>query len=309
MEADKSKYPSSLMEAIRTFSDPKVCLNVVAVAKWGSKGPVCSRCESKRLSFLETRLMWKCLDCQKQFSVKVGTIFEDSPVGLDKWLCAMWLVANCKNGVSSYEIARDLKVTQTTAWFMLHRIRYAMHTGSINKMTGTVEADETFIGGKARNMHFGKRAEKIRGRGPMGKAIVFGLLDRETGKVRASVVGTRRKQHLHSEIRENVAPGSELNTDALPSYNGLDEYTHKVVDHAEAYVDGTVHTNRLENFWSLLKRSIKGTYVSIEPFHLFRYLDEQSFRYNERKATDAERFQKVLGCVGGKRLTYAQVKG
>jgi transposase-like protein len=253
--------------------------------------------------------MWKCLDCQKQFSVKVGTIFEDSPVGLDKWLCAMWLVANCKNGVSSYEIARDLKVTQTTAWFMLHRIRYAMHTGSINKMTGTVEADETFIGGKARNMHAGKRAERIRGRGPMGKAIVFGLLDRETGRVRASVVGTRRKHHLHSEIRENVAPGAELNTDALKSYDGLDEYTHKVVDHAEAYVDGTVHTNRLENFWSLLKRSIKGTYVSIEPFHLFRYLDEQSFRFNERKATNAERFQKVLGCVGGKRLTYAQVKG
>lgn len=297
------------MEAIRTFSDPKTCLYVVAGAKWGSRGPVCPQCDSKRLSFLKTRLMWKCLDCRKQFSVKVGTIFEDSPIGLDKWLCAMWLVANCKNGVSSYEIARDLKVTQTTAWFMLHRIRYAMHTGSINKMTGTVEADETFIGGKARNMHFGKRAEKIRGRGPMGKAIVFGLLDRETGKVRASVVGTRRKHHLHNEIRKNVAPGAELNTDALPSYNGLDEYTHKVVDHAEAYVDGTVHTNRLENFWSLLKRSIKGTYVSVEPFHLFRYLDEQSFRYNERKLTDAERFQKVLGCVSGKRLTYATVKG
>jgi transposase-like protein len=174
MEAVKFSYSGSLMEAIRTFSDPNICLNVVAGAKWGSKGPVCPRpsCESKRLSFLTTRLMWKCLDCRKQFSVKVGTIFEDSPVGLDKWLCAMWLVANCKNGVSSYEIANDLKVTQTTAWFMLHRIRYAMHTGSINKMTGTVEADETFIGGKARNMHAGRREKMIRRRGPMGKAIV-----------------------------------------------------------------------------------------------------------------------------------------
>ncbi len=310
MEAVKFNYPSSLMEAVRTFSDPEVCLSVVAGAKWGTQGPACPRCELKRLSFLKTRLMWKCLDCQKQFSVKVGTIFEDSPVGLDKWLCAMWLVANCKNGVSSYEIARDLKVTQTTAWFMLHRIRYAMHTGSINKMSGTVEADETFIGGKARFMHAGERARKIRGRGPMGKAIVFGLLERETGKVRTSVVGTRRKHHLHAQIRENVAPGSELMTDALKSYDGLDsEYAHKVIDHAEAYVDGNVHTNRLENFWSLLKRSIKGTYVSVEPFHLFRYLDEQSFRYNERRSNDRERFEKVLGCIAGKRLTYARVKG
>jgi transposase-like protein len=253
--------------------------------------------------------MWTCLECRKQFSVKVGTIFEDSAVALDKWLTAMWMVGNCKNGISSYEVARHLKVTQRTAWFMLRRIRYAMHTGSIDKMTGAVEADETFIGGKARFMHAGKRAEKIQGRGPMGKAIVFGLLDRETGTVRASVVGTRRKHHLHREIRENVAPGAELNTDALKSYDGLDEYAHKVIDHAEAYVDGTVHTNGLENFWSLLKRSIKGCYVSVEPFHLFRYLDEQSFRYNERKAADVERFRKVLGSISGKRLTYARVKG
>src|SRR5579863_4471252 len=309
METVNFSYPSSLMEAVRVFSDPKICLDVVAGAKWGLRGPRCPRCESKRLSFLKTRLMWKCLDCRKQFSVKVGTIFEDSPIGLDKWLCAMWLVANCKNGVSSYEIARDLKVTQTTAWFMIHRIRYAMHTGSINKMTGTVEADETFIGGKARFMHAHKREEKIKGRGPMGKAIVFGLLERETGKVRTSVVGTRRKHHLHATIRENVEPKAALYTDALKSYDGLDEYTHKVVDHAETYVDGVVHTNRLENFWSLLKRSIKGTYVSVEPFHLFRYLDEQSFRYNERKSTDQERFQKVLGSISGKRLTYARVRG
>jgi transposase-like protein len=301
MEDVKINYPSSLMESIRTFSDPQVCLQVVAGAKWGAAGPVCPRCESKRLSFLKTRLMWKCLDCQKQFSVKVGTIFEDSPIGLDKWLCAMWMLANCKNGISSYEVARALKVTQATAWFMLQRLRHAMHTGSINKMTGTIEADESFIGAKARNMHADKRAEKIHGCGPM--------LERETGKVRASVVGTRRKHHLHAEIRDNVTAGSAFYTDALKSHDGLDEYTHKVVDHAEAYVDGNVHTNRLENFWSLLKRAIKGTYVSVEPFHLFRYLDEQSFRYNERTLTDGERFRKVLCGVAGKRLTYARVKG
>jgi transposase-like protein len=304
MESVNLSYPSSLMEAIRTFSDPEVCLSVVAGAKWGSKGPVCPRCESKRLSFLKTRLMWKCLDCQKQFSVKVGTIFEDSPVGLDKWLCAMWLVANCKNGVSSYEVARDLKVTQTTAWFMLHRIRYAMHTGSINKMSGTVEADETFIGGAARFMHKSKKEGKIHGRGPVGKEIVFGLLERKTGRVHIEHVETRRKGELTQIVKEHVRKGSEVMTDELLSYDALDsEYAHKVINHAEKYVDGNVHTNRMENFWSLLKRSIKGTYVSVEPFHLFRYLDEQTFRYNERKLNDRERFQKVLGCVSGKRLS------
>jgi transposase-like protein len=304
METDKLHVHSGLISAIRHYSNPMTCLQEVAEVKWPKGQAICPRCNSKRNSFLKTRLMWKCLDCKKQFSVKVGTIFEDSAVSLDKWLCAMWMLANCKNGVSSYEISRCLEVTQKTAWFMLQRIRYAMHNGTINKMTGTVEADESFIGGKARNMHKGKRDEVIHGRGPMGKAIVFGLLERETGKVRASVVGTRRKHHLHNQIRENVAPGSELNTDALKSYDGLDEYTHKVVDHAEQYVDGTVHTNRLENFWSLLKRAIGGTYVSVEPFHLFRYLDEQSFRYNERTSTDAERFHKVLGSVAGKRLTW-----
>jgi transposase-like protein len=304
MKAVKQQIPEGLMAVIRLLSDPKVCLDLVAEAKWGTRGPECPKCASKRLSFLSTRMMWKCLDCQKQFSVKVGTIFEDSAIPLDKWLTAMWMVANCKNGVSSYEVARALEVSQKAAWFMLHRIRYAMHTGSINKMTGTVEADETFIGGKARNMHAGKRERKIHGRGPDGKAIVFGLLERETKRVRTCVVDRRRKGNLQAEIRDNVTVGSALHTDALKSYDGLAEYTHKVVDHAETYVDGNVHTNCLENFWSLLKRAIRGTYVSVEPFHLFRYLDEQSFRYNERKETDSERFQKVLNSISGKRLTW-----
>src|SRR5712671_5634305 len=231
MEATNLNSKSGLIEAIQYFSDPMICLETVAKAKWAN-GPECPKFAGKQLSFLKTRLMWTCLACRKQFSVKVGTIFEDSAIGLDKWLCAMWLLANCKNGVSSYEVGRALEVTQKTAWFMLQRIRYAMHTGSINKMSGTVEADETFIGGAARFMHKHKREEKIHGRGPVGKAIVFGLLERETGKVRASVVGTRRKHHLHAEIRENVEPNAALYTDALKSYDGLDEYRHKVVDHA-----------------------------------------------------------------------------
>jgi len=305
METAKLNEHSGLLNAIRHYSNPLTCVEEVASVKWPNSVPVCRRCGSKKHSFLKTRLMWKCRECKKQFSVKVGTIFEDSAIGLDKWLCAMWMLANCKNGVSSYEVARALEVTQKTAWFMLQRIRYAMHTGSVNKMTGTVEADETFIGGKARNMHANKKAEKIHGRGPEGKQIVFGLLERKTGRVRLHHVETRRKGELTNIVRETVRKGSEVMTDELLSYDGLNtDYAHKVIDHAEQYVDGNVHTNRMENFWSLLKRAIAGTYVSVEPFHLFRYLDEQSFRYNERTSTDKERFQKVLGSVAGKRLTW-----
>ena len=194
MDTVKSLEDKGLLDAIRFFSDPQTCVEAVANVRWPD-GPFCPKCLRRRLSFLKTRLMWKCLECKKQFSVKVGTIFEDSPVGLDKWLTATWLLANCKNGISSYEIARGLGVTQKTAWFMLQRIRYAMHHGTFNKMTGTVEADETFIGGKARNMHAATKARTpfSHGRGGAGKAIVFGLLERETGKVRASVVDFRRK--------------------------------------------------------------------------------------------------------------------
>jgi transposase-like protein len=218
---------NGLMEAVRHYSDPMVCLQEVASVKWPKGEPVCPKCGGKKHSFLRTRLMWKCMGCHKQFSVKVGTIFEDSAIPLDKWLCAMWMLANCKNGVSSYEIADALHVTQKTAWFMMHRIRYAQHTGSINKMSGTVEADETFIGGAARFMHKHKREEKVHGRGPGGKEIVFGLLDRETGKVRLRHVATRRKGELTSIVRENVAKGSEVMNDELLSYDGLNtEYAH-----------------------------------------------------------------------------------
>ncbi len=304
METVNFNAKSGLMEAIQYFSDPMVCLEAVSKVKWPN-GPECPRCESKRLSFVKTRLTWTCLQCRKQFSVKVGTIFEDSPIALSKWLTAMWMLGNCKNGVSSYEIGRALKVTQKTAWFMLHRIRFAQHNGTINKMSGIVEADETFIGGAARNMHKHKREAKIHGRGPLGKQIVFGLLERNTGRVHLEHVETRRKGDLTPVVRKHVRRGSQVMTDELLSYDGLDaEYAHKVINHAEKYVDGNVHTNRMENFWSLLKRTIGGTYVSVEPFHLFRYLDEQSFRYNDRKLTDAERFHKVLGSVAGKRLTW-----
>ena len=301
---------SGLVDAVRYFSDPMICLETVAKAKWAD-GPECPKCGGKKVSFIRSRMLWTCLKCRKQFSVKVGTIFEDSAVPLDKWLVAMWLLANCKNGISSYELAKDIKVTQRTAWFMLQRLRHAMHTGSINKMTGEIEADETYIGGLARNMHIDKRREKI-GPGGIGKVAVMGLLKRH-GEVRLQVLPNVQHPTLEPIIRKHVEVGSEVFTDALAGYRGLDdtaEYVHRVIDHAEAYARGNVHTNGIENFWSLLKRCLKGTYVSVEPFHLFRYLDEQAFRYNNRKdedenlKTDAQRFAQVLGSVAGKRLTW-----
>jgi transposase-like protein len=256
--------------------------------------------------------IWKCKGCKKQFSAKVGTIFEDSPIPLEKWLPALWLVVNCKNGISSYEIARALGVSQKTAWFMTHRIRLAMQTGSFEKMSGEVEVDETYIGGKARFMHKGKRKLKITGTGGMGKVAVMGLLERhgEDGHstVKAKVVPNVKRKTLAPEVRQHVEEGSEIFTDSLKSYDGLEaEYVHGVIDHAEKYVEGKIHTNGMENFWSLLKRSIKGTYVSVEPFHLFRYLDEQSFRFNNRKMSDGLRFLKAAKGIIGKRTTYANL--
>jgi len=308
METVKSLENKGLLEAIRYFSDPKTCVETVAAVRWPN-GAKCPKCEGKRLSFLKTRLMWKCLDCQKQFSVKVGTIFEDSPIGLDHWLTAMWMLANCKNGISSYEVARGLGITQKSAWFLLQRIRYAMHHGSFDKLSGNVEVDETFIGGKARNMHKSKRLENLGGslHGVGGKEMAFGMVERG-GNVRVMHLLGRSKPILQKKIRENVEAGSAIFSDELHSYDGLSEdFKHDVVNHAVEYVHGNVHTNTMENFWSLLKRGLHGTYISVEPFHLFRYLDEQAFRYNERKRTDSERFQRVLSCVGGKRLTWKKL--
>jgi transposase-like protein len=253
---------------------------------------------------------------ERQFSVKVGTIFEESPISLAKWLPAMWLLANCKNGISSYELARDLGVTQRTAWFMLHRIRYAMQTSSLVKLGGggkTVEVDETWIGGSARKMNAKQRARHP-GKGKKGsyvvsgKAIVLGMLERG-GRVAAKVVPNARRNTLLPEVVKHVAPWTEVHTDEHAAYFGLvgPRYEHKIVNHAVTYVDGKVHTNGVENFWSLLKRGIRGTYISVELFHLFRYLDEQAFRFNERDGTDGERFAEVLGSVAGRRLTYKQL--
>ena len=302
--------PTTLQEAILYFSDPTNCREYLVVRRWPN-GVSCPRCGSKDVLFLEKYHRWHCRAKHEapQFTLKTGTIMEDSPIGLDKWLTAMWQIVNCKNGISSYEIHRDLGITQKTAWFLDHRIRLALTCGSFEKLTGHVEADETFIGGKARNMHIEKRARRITGTGTKDKTAVMGILQRG-GNVRAAVVPNRKKKALQAEVRKHVEAGSALYTDALLSYEGLaGDYAHQVVDHAVQYVDGKIHTNGLENFWSLLKRGINGTYVSVEPFHLFRYLDEQSFRYNNRKLTDGDRFSLAVSQIVGKRLTFDRLIG
>ena len=306
--------PDTLQEAILYFSDPANCRDYLVRHRWPN-GVICPRCGSTKVLFQEKYNRWQCgaKHDNRQFTAKTGTIFEDSPLSLDKWLVAMWLVVNCKNGVSSYEVHRAIGVSQKTAWFMDHRIRFALGMSAGNQMSGECEADETFIGGKARNMHIEKRKRRITCSGPHDKVAVIGILERGgkgESRVRTAVVPNRRKKALQEEVRKHVQAGSALYTDALRSYDGMERhYAHQIIDHAEKYVDGRVHTNGLENFWSLLKRSINGTYVSVEPFHLFRYLDEQSFRFNNRKASDAERFDAAVCQVVGKRLTWDKLTG
>ena len=314
--------PKTLLEAIQHFSDEQVCIDAVAKMRWPD-GPECPACLTKKPYYLKTQKRFKCRECRRQFSVKLGTIFEDSPIPLQKWLPAMWMITNCKNGVSSWEIHRAIGITQKSAWFMLHRLRLAMKQdyghGPMNKIGGPdskVEVDESFFGGKMRNMHRDKRERyaAVTGHtgGATGKTIVVGLLDREAREVRAQVVPDTKRETLQAEIFKNVKFGSAVYTDNAVPYDNLSwKYIHEVVDHSQEYVRGQVHTNGLENFWSLFKRHLRGTYVAVEPFHLDRYLDEQVFRFNNRQKPmdDYARFEKVLGQVANKRLTYAELTG
>jgi transposase-like protein len=315
------KSPNTLQQAILYFADYENCRQFMIAIRWADGKVRCPQCGAEKITYLEKARLYRCYGDhpRQKFSLKVGTIFEDSPIPLEKWLPAVWMLVNCKNGISSYEIHRDLGVTQKSAWFMLHRIRLAMQSKSFLKLGGKgteVEVDETFIGGKARNMHVGTaRRRKLDLTGVGGKTAVIGLLERG-GEVRAGVIPTRRKHHLQGEVLANVKPGSAVYTDDLMSYQGLDYkgFEHRVIDHAERYVNGKVHTNGLENFWSLLKRGLKGTYISAEPFHLFRYLDEQVFRYNNRATdenpmNDGDRFKLAMSQIVGKRLTFAEVTG
>jgi len=302
--------PETLLEAVSYFSNPENAFQFFKEIRWPN-GARCPRCGSDKVTFLENARVWKCRTphAKQKFSAKVGTIFEDSPIGLEKWLPAMWMTSNCKNGISSYELHRALGVTQKTAWFMLQRIRLAMQQG-IGKLGGVVEADETYIGAKARYMHKNRRTGV--GDAGIAKTPVQGILERGKGdklsRVILNVVKTTRRPELCGNVREHVKAGSTVCTDALMSYDDLEkDYDRQIIDHLECYARGEVHTNGLENFWSLLKRALKGTYVNVEPFHLFRYCDEQAFRFNERKDSDQGRFIKALSGVVGKSLKYAKL--
>lgn len=313
--------PKTLREAIQYFSDSENCRQFMISVLWPDGVVRCPRCGADTVAYLEKAKLYFCKakHPKQKFSLKVGTIFEDSPIALEKWLPAFWLLSNCKNGVSSYELARTIGVTQKTAWFMLHRIRESMKSSLSHKIGGMeggpIEIDETFVGGKPKNMHASKRAKIYKNGGPTDKPAVFGMLERNTRQVRAKVIPNVRRDVLQAEILANVSPKSAIFTDAHKGYKGLEkEFVHATVSHINEYVRGQVHTNGIENFWSLLKRSLSGTYVAVEPFHLDAYVDEQAFRYNNRATkdnplTDADRFALVMSQVSGRRLTYAQLTG
>ncbi len=305
--------PQTLQEAILYFADPKNCREYMVARRWPN-GVECPRCGSKRVVFSGKFNRWQCGSHheRRQFTLKTGTIFEDSPLGLDKWLAAMWMAINCKNGISSYEVAKDLGITQKSAWFMVHRLREVMQ-GSVTstKLSGEVEADETFVGGKVTNMHRkSKRAIRAKNDGNWGKTVVLGLLERD-GRARAAVAPTRKHYEIHKNVLANVEPGSTLLSDEYDAYQSLPAaFTHEMVNKLEGYVRGRIHVNGMENFWSLLKRTLKGTYVSVDPAHLQAYVDEQVFRFNTRKdMNDADRFEAVLSQIVGKRLTWDTLTG
>lgn len=315
------KQIKTLQQAIQHYSDEQVCIDEAAAMRWPDGKPVCPICEKREHYYLATQKRWKCKGCGKQFSVKVGTIFEDSPIPLNKWLLAMWMISNCKNGVSSYEIHRAIGISQKSAWFMLQRLRLAMRPDPITQVGGNgsiVEADETVIGGKLKFMHQRRKREMgMAGSGGFkrNKTIVMGVKDRQASEVRATVIPYAGRETMQAMVSEHVKPETTMYTDAHVGYDHLKrQFPHEVINHMEAYVRGNIHTNGIENFWSLLKRGLNGTYVAVEPFHLQRYVDEQVFRYNHRKhgnekVSDGDRFRLLLSQVAGKRLTWAEVTG
>lgn len=307
--------PKTLLEAIKYFSDEQVCIDTVAAMRWPD-GVTCPDCSAPTPYYLKTAKRWKCRACKRQFSVKQGSIFEDSPISLSKWLPTLWLICNCKNGISSYEVARDLGVTQKTGWFMLQRLRLVLkHLGidaklGLNADCGPTEIDETFVGGRVQNMHKHKRIQSVAKGG--NKTVVFGMLERG-GRVKAMTLPGRKKQHIDPAMTANIQEGAHIITDEFATYDVLETpYHREIINHTTNYVSGQIHTNGIENFWALLKRGLRGTYISVTPKHLDRYIDEQVYRFNNRATkdnplNDADRFTLALTQVAGRRLTYKQL--
>lgn len=313
--------PKTLKEAIQYYSNEQTCIDTVAALRWPDGKPVCPKCgmaEGERKHYwLDTQKRWKCYKCRKQFSVKVDSVFEDSPLSLSIWLMAMWMLVNCKNGVSSHEIARETGISQKSAWHLLHRIRYAL--GMPGTLIGgpaqVVEVDELFLGPKPQKMHVSRRMSLKKAMYAGSKATVMGMLDRELRQVRVKVIPSASRQVLQNEILNQVQPGSKVYTDGWAGYDGMAKhYVHETVNHMKEYVRGEVHTQGIENFWSLLRRSLSGTYIAVEPFHLDAYLAEQVYRFNNRATkdnslTNADRFMLAVSQISGKRLTFAELTG
>lgn len=307
----KNPLPTTLLEAVVYFADTERAFAFMRQLRWPNGKPVCPTCGCLDNSFVSTRRIWKCKVCARQFSLKVGTIFEDSPIGFDKWLPCIWLLANSKNSVSSCEVARALGVTQKTAWFMLHRIRLAMKSETFVRLSGTVEVDETYIGGSVANMHQKARVAKAKQPGGLrGKAAVQGARERDGGRVEAAVLHRASQYEMVTNVRFWVQQGSAVYSDETPMYASLETYgfAHKTVNHSRGtYVSGDVTTNGIENFWSLLKRALKGTQTHVAPGHLNRYVTERQFAYNLRDCSDLDRMTTAAAGVVGRRITYKQL--
>jgi len=288
----------TLQDAFSYFSDPQNAVDYVVALRW-PEGVSCPTCGSKDVTYLKKRYLYQChgKHPKRQFSPKVGTVMESSPISLGNWLIVSWMLACCRNGVSSYEIARTIGITQKSAWFMLHRLREAMTEKSIS-LQGEVEVDEAFIGGLSQNKHLRKRLKKE------PKQVVLGILERG-GRVATTIVPEATKEHIIPALKRRIEPGTVIYSDSSQIYNSV---AHGQVSHISGrYVEGPIHTNGIENFFSTLKRTLKGTYIQVSPYHLPAYVSEQAFRYNHRKKivyTEAQRFGDVVVGGLGKRLTW-----
>jgi transposase-like protein len=294
----------SLYELFEAIPDERAAIKYFAVIRWKS-GEFCPYCGHDKIYPFKDGKTWKCAQCRDRFSIRVGTIFEDSKIPIRKWLAAIWFITSHKKGIASTTLAKDLDVTQKTAWFMLHRLRHAARTRSFNRrLDGEIEIDETFIGGKARNRHVGKRGTSGK-TGGAGKAVVLGMLERG-GEFRALHIDSLRAKDLHATVERHVEPGAAVITDEYVSYQGLDaRYQHFTINHSQGeYVrNDFVHTNSVEGAWALLKRQIIGIHHWISVKHLHRYVAEATWRFNRRVVEDAPRMAEFLGRLNG-RLTY-----